>query len=152
MSQKTDLQSNNVDLQSILATINALPEAGGGGGAEIETCTVRLNVSTLMGDPVHFIFMCVVYENGVVKSLILPSSEFDEYGAGGNNFINIENVVLGTVFWVSCDWGFMEAGGIGAEMIFSDGGGEYAGFMVNSPDAEDDFGNKYAFVYLTCFD
>lgn len=29
MSNKTELQSNNVDLQNILDTINALPEAGG---------------------------------------------------------------------------------------------------------------------------
>jgi hypothetical protein len=32
MSQKTDLQSNNTDLQTILNTINNLPEAGSGGG------------------------------------------------------------------------------------------------------------------------
>lgn len=31
MSQKTDLQSNNIDLQSILNTINNLPDAGSGG-------------------------------------------------------------------------------------------------------------------------
>ena len=130
-----------------------MPSAGGGGGgAEVETCQVRLNVSTLMGDTVHFVFTCVVCENGVVKSLVLPSTEFDEYGAGGSTLINIENVVLGTVFWVKCSYGFMEAGGIGAEMILTDGGGNYAGFMVNSPDGEDDFGNQYAFIYLTCFD
>lgn len=29
MSNKTELQANNVDLQNILDTINALPEAGG---------------------------------------------------------------------------------------------------------------------------
>ena len=28
MSYKTDLQSNNIDLQEILNTINSLPEAG----------------------------------------------------------------------------------------------------------------------------
>ena len=39
----TELQSNNVDLQTILDTVNALPEASA--GVEIETCTV-----TLVGD------------------------------------------------------------------------------------------------------
>lgn len=37
MSYNTDLQSNNIDLQSILDTINALPEAGSGGGIELPT-------------------------------------------------------------------------------------------------------------------
>ena len=50
MGFKTELQSNNVDLQSILNKINALPEAGSGGGGSsgdagtIETCTVVVNV------------------------------------------------------------------------------------------------------------
>jgi hypothetical protein len=35
MSYKTDLQSNNVDLQNILNTINSLPDAGSGGGGDI---------------------------------------------------------------------------------------------------------------------
>lgn len=41
MSYKSDLQSNNTDLQSILDTINSLPEAGSGGGS-VETCTVTI--------------------------------------------------------------------------------------------------------------
>ena len=41
MSYKTDLQSNNTDLQSILAKINALePNAGG----SVDTCSVELSV------------------------------------------------------------------------------------------------------------
>lgn len=32
MSYNTELQSNNADLQAILAAVNALPEAGGSGG------------------------------------------------------------------------------------------------------------------------
>lgn len=36
MSQKTELQSNNIDLQSILNTINTLPEAGSGNGENLE--------------------------------------------------------------------------------------------------------------------
>lgn len=44
----TSLQSNNTDLQSILDTINALPEAGGSGGASVETCTVNLSYTGFM--------------------------------------------------------------------------------------------------------
>ena len=36
MSYKTELQSNNLDLQAILNTVNNLPEAGGGGGVTPE--------------------------------------------------------------------------------------------------------------------
>lgn len=36
MSYNTELQSNNADLQAILDAVNALPEAGGGGGANYE--------------------------------------------------------------------------------------------------------------------
>lgn len=42
------LQSNNTDLQSILNTINALPEAGGSGGASVEICTVNLSYTGFM--------------------------------------------------------------------------------------------------------
>jgi len=42
MSYNTELQSNNSDLQAILDTINALPEAGESG---IETCTVTITGS-----------------------------------------------------------------------------------------------------------
>lgn len=62
MSNKTRLQTNNNNLQSILNKVNALPEAGSGGGS-VESCTVRL-VSNGPGD-------CTVYyvspTNGVTS-------------------------------------------------------------------------------------
>lgn len=71
MSYKADLQSNNVDLQSILATINALPEAGGGGGSgSIETCTVTISVGKVWNDDAEAYIagsvyaMAVTIENG----------------------------------------------------------------------------------------
>lgn len=39
-SYNTELQQNNTELQSILAAVNALPDAGGGGN--VETCTVEI--------------------------------------------------------------------------------------------------------------
>lgn len=58
MSNKTQLQTNNADLQSLIDRINtakdtaaSLPEAGGGGGGSLETCTVSLRIDgPTMGD------------------------------------------------------------------------------------------------------
>ena len=44
MGYQAELQSNNVDLQSILNTINELPDASSG-GTNLETCTVTLDDS-----------------------------------------------------------------------------------------------------------
>ena len=46
---KPRIESNNLDLTSILSTINELPEAGGGGGGSggLETCKlIMTNVTT----------------------------------------------------------------------------------------------------------
>lgn len=59
MSYNTNLQANNVDLQSILNTINTLPEAG---GMSLETCEVSVS---LMNDDGFFAYTTV--EDGVVK-------------------------------------------------------------------------------------
>ena len=47
------ITANNTDLQSILDAVNALPEAGSGGGVSIETCTVTVttnafNIKTIL--------------------------------------------------------------------------------------------------------
>lgn len=43
MSNKTTLQDNNLELSIILGDINALPNAGGGGGAPLETCQLLIH-------------------------------------------------------------------------------------------------------------
>lgn len=43
MSNKTELQNNNLELQGILDSVNALPNAGGGG---IETCNLIINAGS----------------------------------------------------------------------------------------------------------
>lgn len=62
MSSKTQLQTNNTDLQSLIDRVNAakdiaasLPEAGGGGS--LETCTVSLETDgpTIEDILVHYI-------------------------------------------------------------------------------------------------
>ena len=49
MSNKTQLQTNNANLDALITRVNAakdvaasLPDAGGGGGSNIDTCTVTL--------------------------------------------------------------------------------------------------------------
>lgn len=59
MSYNTNLQANNVDLQSILNTINTLP---GAGGMSLETCEVSVYIYSVDG-----FFAYTTVENGVVK-------------------------------------------------------------------------------------
>ena len=54
MSNKTQLQTNNTTLDGYIARINAakevaasLPDAGGSGGASVETCTVEISSTTV---------------------------------------------------------------------------------------------------------
>ena len=66
MSYKSDLQQNNTDLQAILADVNALPDAGSGGGG-VETCTVHYrfgNDANRHGQTLEFF----VTKNGVYHS------------------------------------------------------------------------------------
>ena len=54
MSNKTRLQTNNTNLQALIDKANALPDAGSGGGASVETCTVTISgnyshINTLVG-------------------------------------------------------------------------------------------------------
>ena len=59
MTYNTDLQANNANLQSILNTINNLPEAGGS-GASVETCTVTISTA----DSGFDIYFNTIDENG----------------------------------------------------------------------------------------
>jgi hypothetical protein len=43
MSNKTRLQTNNINLQALIDKANALPDAGGEGS--VETCTVTIETS-----------------------------------------------------------------------------------------------------------
>jgi hypothetical protein len=59
MSNKTELQNNNLELSEILGDINALPNAGGGGSApEIAEVTITENSGNAL--TVHY----TAYENG----------------------------------------------------------------------------------------
>lgn len=54
MSNKTELQSNNTDLQGILDTISALPEAGGGANVATGTFTLSSVTNTMSINSLNF--------------------------------------------------------------------------------------------------
>lgn len=76
MSNKTQLQTNNTALDGYIARINAakdvaagLPEAGGSGGASVETCTV-----TVISQRCNFLSMTYNSEEGNVYTTNVPET------------------------------------------------------------------------------
>ena len=65
MSFKTDLQSNNIDLQTILTMVNELPESGSGGsgGINTNTCNVTVNITYGSSDW-HLYYVAGLDDNG----------------------------------------------------------------------------------------
>lgn len=87
MSYNTELQQNNAELQSILATVNALPDAGGGGGdAEAEVAALLSNTMTVLN-------------NDIVTSLRTRACQ----GATALQHVNLPNVTsVGTYAFYGC--------------------------------------------------
>jgi hypothetical protein len=98
MSNKTQLQTNNTNLDALISRVNAakdtaasLPEAGSGGsgGGSIETCTITFdNIS--WGCPIVIVSAMVV-ENGIYQT-------YTNFSDTGNQLytITIPNVVCGS--------------------------------------------------------
>ena len=61
MAYKPRIESNNLDLTSILSTIDELPDAG----ASVETCTVVLNIMAYVENPELGNFWALCYSDGV---------------------------------------------------------------------------------------
>ena len=94
MSNKSRLQTNNTNLQALIAKANALPSAGSGGssgGGSLETCTVTI---TGLADPdtyIHYIDDNFIYHvellitntsyNILKNSLFLTESRVNVNGA-----------------------------------------------------------------------
>lgn len=93
MSQKTDLQSNNTDLQAILNTINNLPEAGSGGSGNIETCTVVIqkdaNVGSISDGYFNVAFQYLAADGSIKEGMYVYVTD------GGNGFDAITGDALG---------------------------------------------------------
>lgn len=69
----SQLSTNTTGLQAILAQVNALPDAGGGGGdASVETCTVSL----FDGTGLYAVAYTTVDANGnVAAASVIPSGK-----------------------------------------------------------------------------
>ena len=68
MSNKTRLQTNNTNLQSLIDKANALPEAGSGGGsASVDTCRVTI-ISNGVGGALFNSFYYTCYSNSELTS------------------------------------------------------------------------------------
>ena len=75
MNYKTELQSNNVDLQSILNIINSLPNAGGSSGTAIGGYILRKALTTTMND-IGELDISEMTQSGDVSIIIAISSDW----------------------------------------------------------------------------
>ena len=87
MSNKSRLQTNNTNLQALIDKANALPDAGGSGGASVETCTV-----TITTDRAVLLYGVTRYVDGILMC------ESDR-GYGETEF-TFDNVVKGSCLTV----------------------------------------------------
>ena len=97
MSNKTQLQTNNTNLDALITRVNtakdtaaSLPEAGGGSG--INTCTVIIDVLTGI---YAWKYACTAYES---DSFVMKNSDF--YDGVTSSSITLTNVVCGSVITV----------------------------------------------------
>lgn len=99
MSNKTTLQSNNAlisqnntDLQALINTANALPDAGGGGGGSVETCDATIfitdNVANTSGTRVGVILYTTLENGKAVSHYVNPVG------------IDFSNVIVGSILYV----------------------------------------------------
>ena len=100
MSYNTDLQAKNTRLQNLLDTINALPDAGSGGGSNVKTCTVTCSVaSSLSSIRIQYTslvdgestFNTSAISNGTILQNCLCNSIFIVIGPDMMGMINSSN-------------------------------------------------------------
>ena len=103
MSNKTQLQTNNSNLDALITRVNAakntaasLPEAGGGSGG-VETCTVTIDLLCDDFSAVISRYAFLVYRNG--------EACLDAHVAFGRNdtVLTVNDVVCGSTFYVAYD-------------------------------------------------
>ena len=76
MSNKTRLQTNNTNLQALIDKANALPEAGSGGSASVETCTVTIDDNDCGAFDWAYL---TVYRNNVCSVIQTPPFEEESH-------------------------------------------------------------------------
>ena len=73
MNYNTEIQSNNVDLQTILNKVNALPEAGSGGDTDTEDALITRTLTEYTNDRVASVGACAFYSNSNIASVSFPN-------------------------------------------------------------------------------
>lgn len=100
---KTQLQTNNTRLASLIDTLKG--KAAGGGGASVETCTVTVNSFTPM---ISYVFN--VYENGSVKFITANA-----FTMPNEQSVTVHNVICGSIVYIDNEYfmnGYTLNGGI----------------------------------------
>jgi hypothetical protein len=102
MSNKTQLQTNNTNLDALILRVNAakntaasLPEAGGGGSSE--TCTVTFDNENLSNDCSIHALVATIFENGERKTY----AYYLPFIAEGSYRFTIPNIVCGTKIYLT---------------------------------------------------
>ena len=85
----SQLERNTTTMQTILATVNALPEAGSG-GASIETCTVTVECNALANYRPYYISYMT---NEDVPAKVITNNS--------STSVTLQNVLCGSVITVS---------------------------------------------------
>ena len=102
MSNKTRLQTNNNNLQTILNTVNTLPEGGSGGGMNFETTTLTVEFISSFG-----VFYTISYpkiENESITYIDLYAiDEFPGYTYGNIELV-LDDVVVGLPIIYDCEF------------------------------------------------
>lgn len=89
-----ELQSNNTDLQSILDTVNALPEASGG-GASVELVTFTCSASNLEAGIAEFLFYDETSNQwSFCKSHYYYNHDKTIYKVPKNGFLSVNSLAL----------------------------------------------------------
>lgn len=117
MSNLTRLQTVSSSLDTAINKANALPDAGSGGGASLDTCTIVINNSyptyvTISG------VSATIYEEDIIKTYVITSASQISYPITIDNVICNSPITFHTSSVVanSCE---------GCELL-----GFYAGFYV----------------------
>ena len=118
MSNKTELRNNNLELQEILADVNALPDAGSGSAPTLVNVTFR-NYSSSGEYGVYYTTYSAT--RGIVRALL-------EIGEGEEHMIEcVDNTVLLVDFYgnsFSCD-------AFNGKIEYINSGGEYYAFYAD---------------------
>lgn len=94
-SNNTEINANNVDIQTAIDMVNALPNAGS--GASVDTCTVYLKSDSFAG---YALYACTRYVDG---AFVVQEVTYAGDGVSLVNGLTIENVLCGSALFVKVE-------------------------------------------------